>query len=670
MSPGEVLWRINSLLSDSFDRLRFPLGFYPGPAVGKRDTVGGDPWCNGFSVSDLRSGEWKAPELEEPESGWYRRLLDRADRIAEGKLSFFGLENLSLGDPIAWNREHVCGKNTPMGFSGSIDYRDYRVTGDCKIVWEPNRHHQLVVLARAFRASGRQGYGEAVVSQLDSWISQCPFGKGMNWRSPLEQAIRMINWVWAIDLIRGDILLDESFRERLLHTVYLHLWEITRKYSKGSSANNHSIGEAAGVFIATCYFPQMKDAEGWRDESRKILEREIRAQTYPDGGGREQAFGYHLFILQFFLYSGIAARRSGNDFSKGYWETLERMMAFVSGLSEGGPPPYYGDSDDGYVLDLGDGVPSATDLLAIGALMFDRSDFKVVAGNFPETARWLLGETARTSYEGLNAYPAVPVHSRAFPDSGLYLLQGGTLSATDDRISVIFDCGELGFRSIAAHGHADALSFTLRAFGREVFVDPGTYDYFTFPEWRNYFRGTSAHNTISVDDADQSVMAGPFMWGARASARCTEWETTAGGGTVRGEQDGYRRMSVPLMHRRSLTLDSGKKTLDILDSVMTDGTHGLNIHFHVSDNCSVEKKGPSHIVIDTGAGTISLKLDSRYTASLAVGHENPIAGWVSRGYHRKSPGTTIVGKCAISGNTELRCKIEIGPYDITESKDT
>ena len=60
-----------------------------------------------------------------------------------------------------------------------------------------------------------------------------------------------------------------------------------------------------------------------------------------------------------------------------------------------------------------------------------------------------------------------------------------------DRLSVLFDCGELGFKSIAAHGHADVLSFTVRAFGEDLLVDPGTYDYFTFSGWRLYFRGTA-----------------------------------------------------------------------------------------------------------------------------------------------------------------------------------
>lgn len=136
-----------------------------------------------------------------------------------------------------------------------LDYRDLRVTGDAKVVWEPIRHHHLVVLARAYRATGDVRYASAVVEQLESWLEQCPFGQGMNWRSPLELAIRLINWVWAVDLIREAGLVKGMLQACLRQAAYLHLWEITRKYSRGSSANNHRIGEAAGVFTASSSFP-------------------------------------------------------------------------------------------------------------------------------------------------------------------------------------------------------------------------------------------------------------------------------------------------------------------------------------------------------------------------------------------------------------------------------
>ena len=206
------------------------------------------------SVSETKNGVLNIGPHGRASTNFTSQLIGRADKIVEHRLSFFNLKDHFLGNPIDWNKDHGHGKSAPLTYSQSIDYRDFGVTGDCKLVWEPNRHHHLVVFGRAYRASGDIRYAAEVVAQLQSWMDQCPFAKGMNWRSPLELGIRLINWVWAIELIRESRLVDGEFRKRFLHNVYLHLWEVSRKFSKGSSANNHLVGEAAGVYIGSSYF--------------------------------------------------------------------------------------------------------------------------------------------------------------------------------------------------------------------------------------------------------------------------------------------------------------------------------------------------------------------------------------------------------------------------------
>jgi len=254
MSAGEVAWRAVGRLRDAELWGRLALRLEPRPRASDPGDAGAcaDP---GFRVCDLRVGEWAVPERDE-ERQWRDRLVAHAEQVARHRLSFFDLVDRHLGDPIDWNRDHGSGRKAPLRFAPLVDYRDYDVTGDAKVVWEPNRHHHLVVLGRAYRATGDVRFAAVLVEQLESWLEQCPFGRGMNWRSPLELAIRLINWVWAIDLIRESGLVTGKFQNRLRHTVYLHLWEITRKYSRGSSANNHRIGEAAGVFIGLVELPR------------------------------------------------------------------------------------------------------------------------------------------------------------------------------------------------------------------------------------------------------------------------------------------------------------------------------------------------------------------------------------------------------------------------------
>src|SRR5262245_37126789 len=246
MSGREIAWRLRAGLRDAVDRPRLALRLYP--RSDRAMPAGQQAFAPGFRVSDLEIGEWMRPAAAAGEREWCHRLVQRADAIAQHRLSFFDLVDRDLGHPIDWNRDHSTGVAAPARYAAFIDYRDFRVTGDCKVVWEPNRHHHLVVLGRAYRATGDRRYAEALVEQLGSWWQQCPFGYGMNWRSPLELGVRLINWVWATDLILESEAMTHASRAQLLHFAHLHLWDITRKLSSGSSANNHLIGEAAGIF--------------------------------------------------------------------------------------------------------------------------------------------------------------------------------------------------------------------------------------------------------------------------------------------------------------------------------------------------------------------------------------------------------------------------------------
>jgi len=483
----------------------------------------------------------------------------------------------------------------------------------------------------------------------------------MNWRSPLELGIRIINWVWCLELIRPSGAISEELEGGLLQAAHRHLWEICRKYSRFSSANNHLIGEAAGVFIGSSYFSQLKGAGHWQAQSRAILEREILRQTYPDGGTREQAIGYHLFVLQFFLFCGLMSRNTGQSFCDDYWRRLEKMFEFIALLGEGGASlPMFGDCDDGYVLDLGGGEDIVRSYLTVGAILFDRADFKAGAGGFSEPAFWLFGEEGRDRFDRIGAdnVPAA-IEPHAFPESGYYVLQHGHRDQPD-RISLVFDCGDLGFESIAAHGHADALSLTLRAFGVDVLVDPGTYDYFTYAPWRDYFRSTRAHNTIVIDGQDQSQMVGPFLWGRKARARCVEWQTSPQGGLVLGEHDGYARLDDPVIHRRRVTLDDQEPLIVVEDEIVADGRHVVESYWHLAEHCRAQARGSHEFIVDCGPGVVTIVLDPRLTVSAVRGSEEPILGWVSRAYHRKTSSTTLTGRCESTGTITLRTKMLIG----------
>lgn len=659
MSPREMAWRAASALRDRVDRFLLGQRQRERPMTAILD--GPVEAAPGFPVCPVRAqgGQGGASRGRIDGSGT-RVLLERAEKIARHQLSFFDLRDQDLGNPILWNRDHKRRQDTPLVFSPALDYRDVGEAGDCKFVWEPNRHHQLVVLGRAYRVSGDRRFAQAVAEQLEGWLQQNPFGVGMNWRSGLELGVRLINWVWALDLIRPSKAISPELDGRLLDCVARHIWEIDRKYSRGSSVGNHLIGEAAGVFVAASYFRNLRHATRWRQRSWEILNREILNQTYPDGCPRELSTGYHLFILQFLTIAAVVTRATGGKCPPAYESRLEKMFEFLAVLREGGGTiAAFGDGDDGYVLDLSEDPHSMVEWLAVGATLFGRSDFKAHGGGRGEVVEALLGLAGWERFTSLGDHPRQVISSKALKHGGYYLLQHGRADAPD-RISVVFDCGPLGLEPMAGHGHADALSFTLRVFGRDVLVDPGTYDYFSYPAWRRYFRSTRAHNTVVVDGRDQSEMLGSFLWGRKARARCLTWQPTPTGGIVAGEHDGYAVLPDPVVHRRTLELDGQDRTLVIRDEIVARGQHEIKVFFHWAEHCLVRPAGVGRFLVDAGPGTVRIEIDPQLQVELFQGSVDPICGWVSRGYHQKQASTTLVGRCLCRGSASLTCRMYLG----------
>ena len=331
------------------------------------------------------------------------------------------------------------------------------------------------------------------------------------------------------------------------------------------------------------------------------------------------------------------------------------MFEFAAALVEGGGYPMIGDADDGMVLDLGTGGVDLRGMLAAGARLFDRADFARLSDGHTEWATWLTGVAEVAPNDALPAPRALL--SRGFPATGYYLLQSGTAGAAD-AISVVMDCAELGFGALAAHGHADALSIVLRVAGEDVLVDPGTYDYFTYPAWRAYYRSTPAHNTVTIDGVDQSMISGPFMWATRARTTCVEWSPSAGGGAIVGEHDGYTRLADPVVHRRRVELDGVTRRITLTDELGAAGEHDITIWFHFGEKCKVHVEGQAVRVAIAGHHVV-MRLDSRLEVVALPGRDAVGPGWVSRGYHVRAAAPAVAARVRTRGRVTLATVIDV-----------
>lgn len=650
MSGWEVGYRVRQRVQASVEQFGLHSAAPPPPAWERTGAAWVAPLPTGFKVDK------------------YRRA---ADDILAGRFPVFAMTDAALGFPPQWNRDPKTGKQAPLQFGKTLNYRDEKRVGDIKYLWEPSRHAQLVTLAQAWHLTREGKYAEGCRTLLASWFEQCPYPSGVHWTSSLEHSIRLVNWSFAWHLLGGDAspmfqgTVGEAFKQRWLTSVYQHCQFIAGHFSRYSSANNHLLGELMGLFVASLTWPLWKRSRRWKELAQRELEEEMLRQNGADGVNREQANWYHHEVADMMIVSGLIARANGCDFSTAYWHRLQGMLQYIASIMDaGGHVPNFGDADDAIIARLDPEVGDVyRSLLATGAVLFDSAEFKFKANagrggqEVDDKTRWLLGDEAAARFEIIDmSSVALPVR-KEFPNAGYYIL--GDRFETNREVRVVADAGPLGYLSIAAHGHADALSFTLSVGGKEILIDPGTYAYHTQRVWRDYFKGTSAHNTVRVDGVDQSVSGGNFLWVKHAQAQLIALERTPLVDRWVGSHDGYLRLKQPVTHRREIQFEKQQSRLQVTDELLGSGSHEVELFWHFAEQCAVVANGRD-VRVSCGDVLISMTLPEELRCNVHRGVERPQpTGWISRSFDVKVPTTTLIAAGRIEGSARLITRFNI-----------
>jgi hypothetical protein len=581
-----------------------------------------------------------------------------ADRLLDGHGTVLGVPRPDLASPD-WFLDPVTGRRAPSAeLAFGIDHRDEGLTGNIKVVWELSRHHHLTLLAAAWWLTGEERYATVVASQLRSWWRENPFLSGVHWTSGIEIGVRLTSWVWVRRLLDGWTGVaalfeenDEALRQLRWHQEYLAAFR-----SKGSSGNNHAVAESCGRIAGACAFPWYAESHNWRADATRYFEEMLAANTFPSGINRELATDYHRFVTELGLVALAEADRAGHPLGQ---QTRRRLVGSLDAaaalLDASGRPPRQGDGDEGRGLDLdGPAADPWGTLLAVGASAFGAPAWWA---RVPEgVASTLVGSLITPL-----AIPDRPaVAPRSFSDAGIHLLRSGS---AEDELWCRCDGGPHGFLSIAAHGHADALSIEVRHGGVDVLADPGTYCYHGDAEWRSYFRSTRAHNTVEVDGTSQSVDGGPFMWTTHTNATVDTVELTGPVQSWSATHHGYSRLDRFATHSRRVVLDEVRRRLSVLDTLTSSTPHRATLNWHLGPLVEVDLRGSVARLYWPGpAGSVhaDLQLPPALHWSAHRGETEPILGWYSPRFGERVPSTSLVGEGAWRGTMRLRTVLDIG----------
>ncbi len=547
-----------------------------------------------FSASEISE---RAELLRQNLPGEATGILQEADEICAHRFRLLGYENLcfnfdggsgnSSDKDIDWHLDPVHGKRAPLDPWFKIPFLDFAVVGDHKITWELNRHQHLVTLAKARLLSGREKYARELAEQWRSWIQANPYPLGINWASTLEVAFRSLSWIWMDQLLAQTPEFAE-FRDELLPVLAFHGRYIERYLSTYFSPNTHLLGEAVALFFLGTLYPQMPGAARWKDSGWQIVLHEATRQVRPDGVYFEQSLYYHVYALDFFLYSRLLAARNGIEVPAAFDTVLGRMLDVVAVLAQAGPAEGFGDDDGGRLGNpRRNRTEHMTDPPALGAVMYSRG---FSAAQLTEESIWLFGNQAVEELSKTQAGPTA--HSLAFPDGGLYVLADSQPYAQ----VMVVDAGPQGVGR-SGHGHADALSLRLTMDGRRSLVDSGSGVYISKdPADRDSFRGTGAHNTMRVDGVDQAVADEPFSWTHIPTTQAENWLAGKSFTYFVGSHNGYARLADPVLHRRHVLKIAGGVWL-VRDVALGRTEHELEIRWHFAPDLEVRLAGAGRVEV-------------------------------------------------------------------------
>lgn len=316
-------------------------------------------------------------------------------------------------------------------------------------------------------------------------------------------SLRIIN-----QLIIADAVDD---KDKFYSSIYAQYRYLIRHQEKNLLGNHYLENLKAIVICNVVFFEE----DVYKKYIKRLLE-ELEEQITEDGLHYELSLMYHKIILEDLIRVAVVLKKVGMKEYKDIVRYLKKMTTALYSLENG-------INQTLLFNDAGDNVAKTADSL-----------INICQGLFgvkPEKKASMAG------YHRLD----------------------------DGKISVIFDCGELAPSYMPGHGHNDCLSFELFYDGKPIFVNCGTYQY--QGDKRKFFRSTAAHNTVVINDHEQSELWGEHRAGRRIRGVCSKSENNLVIGSYRnyfGEK-----------HNRKIRIENG--VLDVIDKTSGDGKSYLNL---------------------------------------------------------------------------------------------
>lgn len=462
----------------------------------------------------------------------------------------------------AWDMERT---HETVTFEGEIQW-DYTPKGDPEWTYMLNRQAYFPLYAHAYWLTGDASFFDVFCYQINHWMKTQLFDESRLWTSwrTIDTGIRLRNWIKSLEIFIHHENFPENLLADILVSIHEQLLYLAQHANGRRIQTNWLILETNGAYLANCFLPEFLSQPSFIKKNVDMLNLAANSQISNDGLHWEQSFQYHNEVFLKLIEVWLIGQRNTCPLPYALLAIIKKMATATLFMTKpDGTQSNYGDSDSeslGPLLILASLVlKDPTLAMTIGQTSPGLDVFFAYGRNTWRDYRWL-----GTDYR--------PETSMAFPDTGLYFMRTGFEPLATFSL---FKCGFLGH----GHGHDDLLHLAISAYGEDLLVDSGRYNYEEKHHDRLAFKLATAHNTTVVDGQPFNRHLNAWSASKVASPINQKHRFQSVADFVEGGHTGYLSLDSPVLVNRKVVFIKPDIWV-ITDEFFTQGHHTYEQHFH------------------------------------------------------------------------------------------
>jgi hypothetical protein len=499
-------------------------------------------------------------------------LKEEFEAFQTGKIKFFNAKYLDIGRDYDW----ISNPDTNFKYDISkhwTEVNDFsKESGDIKFVWEKSRFSYLYTIIR-YDYHFEKDCAAIVFDEIENWIDNNPINQGPNYKCSQEISLRTLNWIFALYYYKNSPSLTEALFQKIMHVIY---WQLHHDYhnihfSRIAVRNNHAITETMMLYLGGLLFPFFPDAQKWKNQGKAWFEEEILYQVYKDGTFLQFSHNYHRVLIQLFTWAFYLSDLNGEKFTDEVYSRAKASLTYLyqCQIEKNGHLPNYG-ANDGALFFKFNNLTYRDYRPQLNALHYYLNKKHLYSNQkVQEDVAWLGSKLTSKSKDVMTQHQKIA----AFPTGGIYTIR-------EENTLTFIKCSSYKDRP----AHADNLHIDIWFNGKNILRDAGTYKYNTTPKLTKYFNGTTAHNTVTLENFDQMQKGPRFIWlkwSEKIKAQLREEKENY---IFEGKIKAFKYIASDITHERKVTKSKDRAYWEIEDTLHHGTNYQMKQWWNISDD--------------------------------------------------------------------------------------